>query len=52
MAVFLLAEPIADRRENGPGAGAGIPIVQPGSLAHLPDEVVDLDGVCLLLPAA
>jgi len=48
MTVFLLAEPIAQRCQNGTSAGAGFLIGQPGPLAQLPDEVVDLDGMSLL----
>ncbi|HUB38268.1 MAG TPA: hypothetical protein VMA72_05400 [Streptosporangiaceae bacterium] len=51
MAVLVLAQPIADDGEYGPGSGAGVRVGQPGPLAQLFDEVVDLDRPRLLLRA-
>jgi hypothetical protein len=49
MAVLLLVQRLAKHGQDGSGSSAGLFIGQPGALAHLPDEVVEPDRVCLLL---
>ena len=45
MAVVVGAYRVAQRGQDGPGAGAGLIFGQPGAPGHLPDEVGDVDRV-------
>ena len=49
MAVLLLAQRLAEHGQDGSRSSAGFFIGQPGTPAHLPDEVVEPDRVCLLV---
>src|SRR5580704_14182583 len=51
MAIVVIAEIVTQRSEYRGGPGPGIPFRLAGTRAHLPDEVVDADGM-RLCPAA
>ena len=47
MAILLFAQRLAQHGENGTGPSPGILIGHGRALAHLLDEVLELDRVCL-----